>query len=179
MTFLKLQREVGGKKGTLLVLPTSRALRGEGEDVRGLLMAREGWKRTSSGYHQPSAERCCMSLCGSTKNCSGPVQQNPAGPVAPMGWTSTQPGWGCGGKSWRRRAGEGLKVVAFSFLQLSFMAHKPARGLPAPIPITPYIMGDTRASLRAGNGHQAGNRQGRDIYATVPKPMSSFRVSRP
>lgn len=46
MTFLKLQREVGGKKGTLLVLPTSRALRGEGEDVRGLLMAREGWKRT-------------------------------------------------------------------------------------------------------------------------------------
>lgn len=42
MTFLKLQREAGGKKGRLLVLLTSRALRGEGENVWGLLMAKEG-----------------------------------------------------------------------------------------------------------------------------------------
>lgn len=115
MTFLKLQREAGGKKGTLLVLPTSRAVRGEGEDVRGLLMAKEGWKRTCPLGTTSPVPRCCVSLCGSTKHCSGPVQQNPAGPVAPMGWTSTQPGWGCREKSWRRRAGEGLKIVPFLF----------------------------------------------------------------
>lgn len=108
-------------------------------------MAKEGWKRTCPLSTTSPVLRWCMSLCGSTKNYSGPVQQNPAGPVAPLGWTSTQPGWSCGEKSWRKRAGEGLKIVPFSFLQLSFRAHKPAQGLPGSIHITPYIIGDTRA----------------------------------
>lgn len=60
MTFLKLQREAGGKKGTLLVLLTSRALRGEGGDVRGLLMAKEGWKRICLLDTTSPVLRCCI-----------------------------------------------------------------------------------------------------------------------
>lgn len=83
------------------------------------------------------------------------------------------------GKELEKEGRGGLKIVPLLFLQLSFMEHKPAWGLPAPIHIRPYIMGDTRAWPRAGNRHQPGNRQGRDIYATLPKPMSSSGVSRP
>lgn len=95
LTFLKLQGEAGGRKGALQVLPASRAVRGEGEDVRGLSMGKEGWKRTCPRGTTSPVLRHCVSLCGSTKHCSGPVQQGPAVPVAPMGWTSTQPGWCC------------------------------------------------------------------------------------
>lgn len=84
--------------------------------------------------------------------------------------------WGRAGEEGRSGAGAGggnLKIVPISFLQLSFTVRKQARGLPAPVHTMPYIMGDTWASL------QAGNRQGRDIYAALPKLMSSSREPRP
>lgn len=42
MTFLKLQGEAGGRKRAAWVPPARRAVRGEGEDIRGLLMGKEG-----------------------------------------------------------------------------------------------------------------------------------------
>lgn len=132
----------------------------------------------SSGYHQPCAEVVHVPLWlykELFRTCSAEPSRTscPHGLDIHTAWRSF------GEKSWRRRAGEGLKIVPFSFLELSFMAHKPAQGLPGSIHIMPYVMGDTRALLRAGNRHQAGNRQGCDIYTTLPKPMSSSRVSRP
>lgn len=142
-----------------------------------LLMSKEGWKRTCPPGTTSRVLRRCLSLCVSTKCRSRPLGRAWQHRLPPwcQFWTSTQPGWGCGQELEKEggRGGGDLKIVLISFLQLSFTVHKQARGLPAPVHTTPYIIGDRRASLGAGN------RQGRDIYTALPKPMSSSRVPGP
>lgn len=166
-----LSKVTGGGKGSCPQVGPCEVKERMSEDVN-KWAERAG--RGCSTYDEPRAEVLCV-LCSSTKHCSGPVRQSPAEPVAPVSWTSTQPGpglWGRAGEGGRGRGGN-LKIVPISFLQLSFTVRKRARGLPAPVYAMPYIMGDTWASL------QAGNRQGRDIYAALPKLMSSSREPRP
>lgn len=127
----------------------------------------------SSTYNQPRPEALRVPL----RQCKALLRTSSAEPSStscPHGldihaaWLGLRGRAGKGG----RRGGD-LKIVLVSFLQLSFTARKRARGLPAPVHTTPYIMGDTRASLRAGN------RQGRDVHAALPKPMSSSREPGP
>lgn len=127
----------------------------------------------SSGYHQPRPEALRVPL----RQCKALLRTSSAEPSStscPHGldihaaWLGLR---GRAGKGGRR--GRDLKIVPVSFLQLSFTARKRARGLPAPVHTAPYIMGDTRASLRAGS------RQGRDVHAALPKPMSSSREPGP
>lgn len=176
MTFLKLQGEAGGRERATRIPLARRAVRGEGEDVRGLLMGKEGWKRTCPpGTTSPVLRHCVSCPSVAVQSLAQTGWAEPGSTSCPHGAGSGCPHSlaGAAGKSWRRREGGDLKIVPISFLQLSFTVRKRARGLPAPVHTTPYIMGDAQASLRAGN------RQGCDIYTALPKPMSSSWVPGP
>lgn len=82
-------------------------MRGKGEDVRRLLVGKEGWKRTCPPGTTSPMLRLCVSLCGSTKPCSEPAGQEPSGTSCPHGNRSGHPHSlaGAVGKSWRRRGG--------------------------------------------------------------------------
>lgn len=129
----------------------------------------------SSRYHQPHAEALYVPLWQHKALLRTGWARAQQYQLPPRGrvWTSPQPGWGCGEELEKEGGCVDLKIVPVSFLLLSFTVRKRARGLPAPVHTMPYIMGGTRALLRAGN------RQGRDIYAALPKPMSSSRVPGP
>lgn len=138
-----------------------------------LLMSKEGWKRMclSPRCHKPGAEALLVPLC-QYKVLLRTAGQSPAALVAPTGpvldINTARLGLRGKDREGGRRRGGGLKIVLISFLQLSFTVHKRARGLPAPVHATPYIMGDRRALLGAGN------RQGRDICAALPKPIEQL-----
>ena len=89
-------------------------------------MGKEGWKRTCPPGSTSLMLRRCVSLCGSTKHCPGPVWWSAVAPVALVVWTSAQPGWGYGEELVKEGGEDDLKIVPSSFLQLSFMMRKRA-----------------------------------------------------